>query len=122
MKVAGMALLISLGLSASVQAATANIPSSFHGFWEEAEMCKLALEIGAPNTGAVISATEVHGYENHCEVKEVTAPSKNTIEVSLACMQEGESHNETLELRSFDNKYLVISREGDNTLPLVRCE
>lgn len=116
------AAILMLAASISPSAAASTIPNSFHGFWEEAEFCSMAIEVGAPNIGAVISATEVHGYENHCEVKTVTEQAANTLEVSLKCMQEGDEHDETLELRRFDNKYLVISRDGDKTWPLVRCE
>ena len=82
----------------------------------------MALEMGSPNIGAVISATEVHGYENHCAVKTVTEQAADILEVSLKCMQEGDEHDEVLELRRFDNKYLVISRDGDKTWPLVHCD
>ncbi|MGO4998456.1 hypothetical protein [Oceanisphaera sp. W20_SRM_FM3] len=122
MKITTITLFVALNFSAALQAVTTNIPSSFHGFWEESEVCQALLEMGTPNTGAVISATTVDGYENHCEVKAVTEHTKSNVEVSLECMQEGDSHSETLELRSFDNKYLVISRDGDKTWPLVRCE
>lgn len=122
MKLLNTAAILMLGASVSLSATANTIPSAFHGFWEEADFCSKALEMDTPNNGAVISATEVHGYENHCEVKAVSQEATDTLEVSLTCMQEGDEHDETLELRSFDNKYLVISRNGDKTWPLVRCE
>lgn len=122
MKLFNTTAILMLATSISLSAAANTIPNSFHGFWEEADFCAMAIEVGAPNIGAVISATEVHGYENHCEVKTVTEQAADTIEVSLKCMQEGDEHDEMLELRRIDNKYLVISRDGDKTWPLVRCD
>lgn len=122
MKIAELVLLFGLGLTTSAHAVSANIPSSFRGFWEEAEMCQIALEMGTPDTGAIIKATEVNGYEQDCEVKEVIELAQDAIEIRLECMDSEGSSMSTLELRSFDNKYLVISRDGDKTSPLVRCE
>ena len=122
MKITTVTLLTALSLSASLQAATTTIPSQYHGFWEEAEMCKPMLEFGSPNIGAIISATEVSGYEQNCDVTAIAEQTLNSIEVSLTCMDSEGSSMSTIELRSFDDKYLVISRDGDKTWPLVRCE
>ena len=115
-------LISTLLLSASLAATAQTIPSQYHGFWEEAEMCERMLEFGSPNIGAIISATEVSGYEQHCDVAAIGEQTLNSIEVSLNCIDSGDKFSTAIELKTFDDKYLVISREGDKTWPLVRCE
>lgn len=62
-------IIATLGFNTLGQAEQAHVPSKFQGFKEELNICKIALEIGTPNIGAIISATEIHGYEEYCEVK-----------------------------------------------------
>lgn len=61
-------------------------------------MCKDALELGSPNTGAIISATEVNGYENYCEVIKTSQSTANNIQADLSCMQEGETYTTSVQL------------------------
>ncbi|MFD1007010.1 hypothetical protein [Oceanisphaera ostreae] len=46
-------------------------------------MCEQMLEFGSPNIDAIISATEVSGYEQHCEVTAIGEQTPNSIEVKL---------------------------------------
>ena len=122
MKISTITLFAVLSMSASLQATAQTIPAQYHGFWEESQMCERMLEFGTPNTGAIINATEMNGYEQNCAVKEVTELDKNAIEVNLKCMDSEGSSMSTVELRSFEDKYLAISRDGNKSWPLVRCE
>lgn len=123
MKITSITLCAALSLGASLAATAQTIPAQYQGFWEEAEKCQMSREnLGVPISGAEISATRVERYENHCELASIGEQTANSIELNLSCMQEGDTHKETLELRSFDNTYLVINEEHYKSWPLVRCE
>lgn len=115
-------LLLAAGLMHSAGVIAAEIiPSHFHGFWERAEFCSTALEVGVPDTGAIIDGRTLQGYENACSVSNLIAAGQSALEVDLVCENSDGEYEETAELRLYDDKYLVIAYGGSPSWPLVRC-
>nr|AMP42414.1 hypothetical protein [uncultured bacterium IN-12] len=111
-----------IGLSAPVLAAD-KIPSQFHGFWEKAEMCETAMEIGVPDTGAIIDSDSISGYEASCSVEKVTQVGVNEVTVNLMCSEAEGEYKRTDNLKLYDGQFLVITYENyEPGSRLVRCD
>lgn len=115
-------LAATLVFSLSAHAVNNTIPEQFHGFWEEPSMCKVALELGVPNTGSIISATEVQGYGTSCEVIKTSQSTANSIQADLSCMQEGETYNTSVQLNLNNSNLTTTFDDNDSSTPFVRCE
>lgn len=106
-------LCIVIFYSAIAQAAP-QIPSAFQGKWAVKKDCHFFAEIGTPDGGAEITATEFNRYEYYCKLEKINNASAKLFSGEFTCTVEGEDSKETIAIKL--NAKGKLSYEGSPAL------